>query len=129
MLKIYLATISYKIKKKDEVIDLNSYSNYTIKEEQNAVHTTKEFSAYADNISELYNGSCYVDKKKRGRFAVFVSWDYDVYLKEWKCPDAKLIMSTSYQETQCSMQQLFKLEANQVIAYLKQEGIILSIPS
>lgn len=129
MLKIYLARITYKIQNKDEVINLISYSNYVIREEQDAVSATREISAYADNISKLYEGCCYVNKKKKGKFSMFLGMDLTVRLKEWKCPDAKLVISVSYQETKCSMNQLFKLDSNDVIAYLKQEGIIISTSS
>lgn len=129
MLKIYLMKITYEIQNKDKIINLKSYSNYMIEEEQDAVSTTGEFSAYANNISKLYDGYCYVDKKKKGNLAMFLGCDRSIYLKEWKYPDAKLVKSISYQEAKCSMKQLFELNSNDVIAYLKQEGMVLPTPS
>ena len=129
MLKIYLMKITYKIQNKDEVTNLKSYSNFTLEEESAAVPTTKEYSVYADNIYKLYLGYYNTYAKKKGKLTVLVGNSDTVYLKEWKCPDAKLIISISYEETECSMERLFRMDSDKVIAYLKQEGIILPTPS
>ena len=69
-----------------------------------------------ENLMDIY-------EKKKGRRVLYVSWPSDVWINEWSEPDAKLIIHCSYKEASCSMQQLMKLDANDVIAYLKQEGL------
>ena len=64
-------------------------------------------------------------KRKKGRKALYMSWPSDVWLNEWSEPDAKLIVHRSYKERSCSIQELMKLDVNDVIAYLKQEGLNL----
>ena len=129
MLKIYFTTITYELKAGDQREPLDSYQYFTIKEEQDAVSTTKEFSAYSMEAAKAYLNGCDIYEKKKGRKAVYRGWPSDIWLSEWLEPDAKLIVHRSYKEKSCSMQQLMKLDANDVIAYLKQEGLNLLIPS
>ena len=123
MLKIYRATITYELETVKQRNLLDSHSYFIIKEEKDAVVTTKEFSAYSEEAAKAYLPGCDIYEKKKGRRALYMSWPSDVWINEWSEPDAKLIVRRSYKEQPCSMQQLMKLDANDVIAYLKQEGL------
>ena len=50
MLKIYLRKLVYKVHCTDKVIKLKSYSDYTIKDEQEAIFDTKKFNLYTDKM-------------------------------------------------------------------------------
>ena len=50
-------------------------------------------------------------------------------VRQWKEPDAKLVLHCSYDEVWCSMKRLMDLPCDEVIAYLKQEGMNLIVPS
>jgi hypothetical protein len=129
MLKIYFTTITYELVAGDKKESLDSYQYYTIEEEQDAVSTTREFSAYSEEAAKVYLNGCDIYEKKKGRRAVYRGWPSDIWVSEWLEPDAKLIVCCSYKEKSCSMHELMKLDANDVIAYLKQEGLNLLIPS
>ena len=67
MLKIYLATITYELKtgKQRELLDSHKY--FIIKDEQDVVTTTKEFSAYSVEAAKAYLPGCDIYEKKKGR--------------------------------------------------------------
>ena len=129
MLKIYRATIVYEVvvSTKNEMLDTHSY--YIIKDEKDAITHTEEYSAYSVEAATLYTNGCDIYEKKKGRKAIYRSWPGDVWLNEWNEPDAKLLMRVSYKQVECSMRELMDLSANDVIAYLKQEGINMILPS
>lgn len=122
MLKIYRKTIHHEIHSDGIEYEVNHHSFYVIEDDSAVQSYTKEHSLYDDNITHVisYYWSC---DRKRGR----VVWVYgdDSYLKfkQWKEPDAKLIEHVSYKEHACSMNELCRLPADKVIAYLKQEGL------
>ena len=121
MLKIYRATITYELETTKQRNLLDSHSYFIIKEEKDAVSTYQEFSAYSEEAAKVYLNGCDIYEKKKGRRALYMSWPSDVWINEWSEPDAKLIVHHSYEEKSCSMQQLMKLDADDVIAYLKQK--------
>jgi hypothetical protein len=129
MLKIYLRTIKYEIHNEDRVVKLNTNSEYVIRDEEIAVSKTIELGAYTSQAQNAYVYDCDIDQKKKGKRAYYGGWPTEVYLREWKAPNAKLVMHVTYEEDPCSMSYLMKLPANDVIAYLKQEGLNLLIPS
>ena len=129
MLKIYERTISYEIHNEDKFIDLYSNSHYVIRDEEIAYDKTLEFDAYGTEAKNAYTGYCCIKPKKKGKVAYYESWYNYAHLKQWKHPDAKLIMHVTYKEDSCSMKALMDLPTTDVIAYLKQEGMNLVMPS
>lgn len=129
MLKIYLATIIYELQTTDKKELLDTHEYFVIKEEKDAVPSTKEFGAYSTDAAKIYINGCDIYEKKKGRKAVYSSWPGDVWINEWSEPDAKLIAHICYKEKSCSMAQLMKLPATDVIAYFKQECMDLIMPS
>lgn len=129
MLKIYLRSTEYELHDKNKVIDIGSSCNHVIKEEAEAVSKTTELGAYTDEAMKTYRWASGVAQKKRGRVACYGIFFDEVYLREWKSPDAKLVVHDTYEETTCSVRDLMFLPAPDVIAYLKQEGLSLTIPS
>jgi hypothetical protein len=129
MLKIYRATIVYELETKKQKALLDSHSYFIIKEEKNVVSTYQEFGAYSEEAAKAYLNGCDIYEKRKGRRALYMSWPSEVWVNEWSEPDAKLIVRATYKETSCSMQQLMKLPATDVIAYLKQEGLNSAVPS
>lgn len=126
MLKIYLKTIHHEIHSDGVEYKVKCRSFYTIEDDSVAQPHTRECSLYHD---ELYQIASYCDHfdRKRGR-AVLVCGDDDfLTFKQWKEPNAKLIERVSYREHSCSMNELFRLPADKVIAYLKQEGVNFSL--
>jgi hypothetical protein len=129
MLKIYLRTIKYEIHNENKIAKLNSRSCYVIRDEEIAVPKTIELGAYTDEAHRAYVYSSDVKQKKKGLQAYYYGWPSEVYLEEWKAPNAKLVMHVAYKEDDCSMKELMTLPVTDVIAYLKQEGMNLIIPS
>lgn len=129
MLKIYLRTLKYKIHNDGKIVKLNSHSHYVVRDEEVAVSKTVELGAYTDKAHKAYVYTSDVKQKKKGKQAYYCGWPCDVCLKEWKAPDAKLILHVTYEENDCSMKELITLPASDVIAYLKQEGMNLVMPS
>jgi hypothetical protein len=129
MLKLYLCKVKYELRNKDQVMSLESDANYVIRDEEVAVPTTKELGAYTDTASRAYPYSCDMRKTRKGTKAIYWTWNGVVYAKEWIAPDAKLVMYIDYEESWCSMKRLMELPAPDVIAYLKQEGLNLTMPS
>jgi hypothetical protein len=129
MLKIYRATITYELETTKQKNLLDSHSYFIIKEEKDVISTYQEFSAYSEEAAKVYLNGCDIYEKKKGRRAVYRGWPSDIWVSEWLEPDAKLIVHISYKEKSCSMHELMKLDVNDVIAYLKQEGLNLLIPS
>lgn len=129
MLKIYLCTVEYELHKGGSVIHLSTWSDYVIRDEENAYSKTKEFGAYTEEAQQAYCHTCELTQTKKGIKAYYWTWDRSIYAEEWIAPDAKLVAHASYKETSCSMERLMKLPAPDVIAYLKQEGLNLLIPS
>jgi hypothetical protein len=120
MLKIYSVKITYELRIGNKIEPLDTYQNFTIEEEKDAITTAAVFGAYSEEAAKIYDG-CDIYEKKKGRRAVYRGWPSDIWINEWSEPDAKLIVRLSYEEESCSMQQLLELDANDVIAYLKQE--------
>lgn len=129
MLKIYLCTIKYEIHNENKVKELATDSDYVIINEDEAVPETIELGAYTVEAQKKYVYASDLRKKKKGMFAYFYGWPYEIYLREWDAPNAKLVIHLSYEEAWCSMKRLMELPANDVIAYLKQEGMNLVMPS
>ena len=129
MLKIYLRSIEYELHDKKKVVDIGSSSNYVIKDESDAVSKTTELGAYTDEAIKTYRWASGVEQKKKGRVAYYGILFDEIYLREWKSPDAKLVMYTTYEEALCSVRELMQLPVPDVIAYLKQEGLSLIVPS
>lgn len=129
MLKIYLRTIKYEIHNEDRIAKLNTYSCYAIRDEEIAFSKTIELGAYTDEAQRAYAYSSDLTQKKKGKLAYYCGWPSSVYLRQWKAPDAKLVMHLTYEEDDCSVKELMTLPAPDVIAYLKQEGMNLVIPS
>lgn len=129
MLKIYLRTVDCAIHDKNKVIDLGSSSNYVIKDEMLAVSKTTEFGAYTDEAHKEYPFASGVQQKKKGRVACYGAWLDEAYLKEWKSPDAKLVVHTTYEEALCPTREFMRMDITDVIAYLKQEGLNFSAHS
>lgn len=128
MLKIYLRTIKYEIHNEDQVAHLFSDSHYVIRDEEIATTKTLDWDAYTTEAENAYAGECCIKQKKKGKTALYYAWD-SVYLKQWKMPNAKLVMHVTYKEDDCSMKRLMTLPVTDVIAYLKQEGMNLTDPS
>lgn len=129
MLKIYKRTIEYELHNEGCVKELNRDTEYVIRDEKNATPKTIEFGAYTDKAHEAYIFSSELKQKKKGKLSYFYGWPSEFYLREWKAPNAKLVMHISYKESSCSMKYLMTLPATDVIAYLKQEGLGLVTPS
>lgn len=123
MLKIYRRTFSWYIKYDAKNILVNSHSNFVIEEESEAINARNECNAYTDEAVQKYLGSVDVRNTRRGRSMCYRVWPEAVVIKEWKHPDAKLVTTITYKEMSCSMKELMSLDANKVIAYLKQEGL------
>lgn len=129
MLKIYLCTVEYYLQNEDQSEYLSTDTNYVILDESVAVTQFKEWSAYSKEARSVYNRTCEWKQTKRGMKTIYWTWDGDFCVKEWIVPNAKLVAHIAYKESSCSMRRLMELPASDVIAYLKQEGIGLTIPS
>ena len=126
MLKIYLKTIKYEIHSDGAEYDIANASFHTIEEKTNAKSYIREYNLYGDEIQNVYYGFDIYDNK-RGRVVYVHGDDCFLKFKQWKEPNAKLVEYVYYKEHSCSMNELFKLKADQVIAYLKQEGVNLMV--
>lgn len=129
MLKIYHWHNEYKLCNGNRSIRLSSLGGLCIKDESEAVGKTEEFGAYTKEASKVYCSNAEFKQKRKGIKAIYWKYDGAVYAKQWLAPDAKLVVNSSYEEVSCSMKQLMELDADKVIAYLKQEGLNLTIPS
>ena len=129
MLKIYLMKLKYELHTKDTTIDLSTSSGYVIQDEAKAINDTIELGAYTKEASDMYNYEVGLRQTKKGIRASYWTCDSMFYLKQWIVPDAKLVVHLVYEEASCSMRKLMELPAQDVIAYLKQEGMNVHIPS
>lgn len=130
MLKIYLCTVEYSLKNGDQEEYLSTNTNFVIRDESEAVEQTKEWGAYTVEARSAYNHICEWKQTKKGIKTIYwFSRDDSVCVKEWLAPNAKLVANISYKESSCTAGHLLKLPAADVIAYLKQEGLGLTIPS
>ena len=131
MLKIYHWYNEYELRNGDRTIRLSSLGGLCIKDESEAVAQTQEFNAYTKEASKAYCSNVEFKYKHRHKGIRALYWTYDgqVYARQWIAPNAKLVVHSSYEEVSCSMKQLMELDADKVIAYLKQEGLNLTIPS
>jgi hypothetical protein len=122
MLKIYLKTVKHEIHNDGEKYKVNHRSFYVIEDEATAKSAINECSLYHD---ELHNVINFFDgyNTNRGRVIYVYGDDCRLKFKQWKEPNAKIVEYASYREHACSMDRLCRLPADQVIAYLKQEGI------
>jgi hypothetical protein len=127
MLKIYLRTTQYELHTKKHITELISSRHYVIRDESFAVDKTFELGAYTTTAQHEYDFICDMHQTKKGIKAKYWHDDYYTCVKQWKEPDAKLVLYCSYEETSCSMKRIMELPAPDVIAYLKQEGIGLTI--
>lgn len=123
MLKIYLRTVEYGLHNGDQIIYLSTNSDYVIKDEEEAHNKTAEFGAYTEDAKDAYCHSCELTQTKKGMKAYYWTWDRSVFAKEWIAPNAKLVAHITYKEASCSMKRFMQLPVNDVIAYLKQEGM------
>ena len=122
MLKIYLKTIKRIIRSNDAEHCVDHKSFYVIAEEEDAQPHTKEYNLYDDELLNAFYPLSYRDRK-HGRVVHICASDGYLKFKQWKEPDAKLIEYVSYKEHICSMNELYRLPADKVIAYLRQEGL------
>ena len=129
MLKIYVCTVEYSLQSGHQDEYLSTEYKYVIKDESVAVTKTKEWNAYSSEARSAYNRICEWKQTKRGIKTHYWTWDGPVCVKEWRSPNAKLVAHITYKEASCSIKQLMELPATDVIAYLKQEGLNLSMPS
>lgn len=129
MLKIYLRTTQYELHTRKYSIDLITSRDYVIRDESFATDKTFELDAYTSKAQSNYDFICEMRKTKKGVKAKYWHDGYYTCVKQWKEPDAKLILHCSYDEAWCSMSRLMELPAPDVIAYLKQEGLNLTIPT
>jgi hypothetical protein len=129
MLKIYRWTNKYELCDDKCVKRLSTLTGLCIKDESAAVDKTTEFGAYTREASRAYCKNAELKQKRKGIKAIYWTYDGAVDAKQWFAPNAKLIVHTSYEEDSCSMSRLMELDAPEVIAYLKQEGLNLSMPS
>ena len=128
MLKIYICRTKFELRNSDEFINLGTWTTTCIKDEAEATSETTEFGAYKEAAEKAYF-DCEFTQKKKGIRAIYWTRDGCAILKQWLAPDAKLIRYRTYEEYSCSMNSLMKLPAADVIAYLKQEGMNLVLPS
>ena len=128
MLKIYLRKITYEIHNEGKVEYLNSGSHYVIREEEMVTSETVEWDAYSDEAHNAY-GPVDVWHRKKGNEIKYIAWYNSIYLKQWRSPNAKLVKHITYKERDCSMKELMDLPSADVIAYLKQEGMGLIMPT
>ena len=129
MLKIYRWTNKYELCNDKYHKQLSTLTGLCIKDESDAVDTILEYDAYTKAASRAYCKNAELKQKRKGIKAIYWTYDGAVYAKQWLAPNAKLIVHCSYEEDSCSMSRLMELNAPDVIAYLKQEGLILSVPS
>ena len=129
MLKIYLCTVEYYLQAGDKIKYLSSDSSYVIRDESEAVEKTKEWGAYTEEAINAYNHHCEWKQTKKGMKVIYWNWNYDICVKEWLAPNAKLVAHITYKESSCTAGHLLKLPATDVIAYLKQEGLSFPTPS
>lgn len=115
MLKIYLRTIKYEIHNEDKTVKLNTDVCYVIRGEEIAVPKTIELGAYTDEAHRVYVYSSDLSQKKKGKKACYYGWPCEVYLKEWKAPNAKLVLHVTYEEDDCSMKELMTLPATELL--------------
>lgn len=126
MLKIYLKKIHHEIHSGDSEWVVNHRCFYTIEDESYTNSYTRECSLYHDELNNIISYFESFDKK-RGRVVWVWGDDCVLRFKQWKEPDAKLIEHVSYVECACSMNELCRLPADKVIAYLKQEDLNLTL--
>ena len=129
MLKVYWRGTTYGLRNEDHVICLKTIYNLCIKDESEAIDEIKEFDAYTEEAFDAYPSCVEYKECRKGMKVIYWTFDGPVYAKQWIAPNTKLVMSSSYEETSCSMKQLMDLRADKVIAYLKQEGLNLVMPS
>ena len=129
MLKIYLSETEYALNYGDKIYCLRSRYGLCIKDESEAVDDIQEFGAYTKEAFDAYPSIVEYKECRKGMKAIYWTYDGPVYTKQWVAPNAKLVMSSSYEETSCSMKQLMDLPSDKVIAYLKQEGLNLTMNS
>lgn len=129
MLKIYLCTVEYSLLNGDHDEHLSTHTGFVIRDECEAVTKTEEWNAYTKEAMRAYNHSCEWKQTRKGMKTIYWTWDGPICIKEWRAPDVKLVANVSYKESSCSMAELMKLPATDVIAYLKQEGLNLPMPS
>lgn len=128
MLKIYLKTIIQEVHSGNTGYEIYHRSFYDIEEESLAKTHTRQCSVYHDEINRI---SCHVDlfDTRRGRIAYVIGDGSYLKFKQWKEPNVVLVERISYKEHVCSMQELFRINADKVIAYLNQEGMNITMPS
>ena len=126
MLKIYLKRINQIINQDHITYGVYHSSFYVIEDEECARSYTREYNIYSDNINSVSCNCCYYEEK-RGAVVTVYGDDCFLKFKSWKRPDVKLIEIVEYVEHTCSMRELCKLPADKVIAYLKQEGLNLTL--
>ena len=126
MLKIYRKTIINEIHSNGVEYDISHDSFYTIEDEDYAKSYVREYKLYGDEIQNAYSALDIFDKK-RGRVVYVYGDDCLLRFKQWKEPNAKLVQYIHYKEHSCSMNELFRLPADKVIAYLKQEDVNLPV--
>ena len=127
MLKIYLRTTEYELHMSKHIIKLITSRDYVIRDESFAVDKTFELGAYTDRAKTNYDFICDMRRTKKGIKATYWADGGYTCVRQWKEPEAKLILHCSYEPYSCSMKRLMELPAPDVIAYLKQEGLGLVV--
>ena len=129
MLKIYLRTTEYELVTPNHSTELITSRDYVIRDESFATDRIIEFDAYTREAQKNYDFICEMRQTKKGVKALYWHDGYFTCVKQWKEPNTQLVLHCSYEEAVCSMKRLMQLPAPDVIAYLKQEGLNLTMPS
>ena len=129
MLKIYLRTTEYELLTSKHSTKLITSRDYVIRDESVATDRTIELGAYTREAQANYDFICEMHQTKKGVKAIYWHDGTFTRAKQWKDPGATLLLHCSYEEAWCSMKRLMQLPAPDVIAYIKQEGLNLSINS
>jgi hypothetical protein len=129
MLKIYRRTSKYELCDETRSFNLRTFSRLVIMDEVDAISETAEFGAYTEEAEWAYFPDVELQKKRKGIKAIYYTPSHTVFARQWAAPNAKLIRHRSYKEEKCSLRDLMELDADKVIAYLKQEGLNLTTPS
>lgn len=122
MLKIYLKKVDRIINDGPMTYGVDMIHKYVIADEANAKSYSREYNIYSDGINSISHNCCYYETK-RGPVVTVYGRDCFLKFKSWKHPGLKLIEIVEYVERPCSMKELMRLPAPDVIAYLAQEGI------
>lgn len=123
MLKIYQKTILREVHSDGVIYYVDHRTSYVIEDDACAKNEVNEYNLYDDNIRSVISFCDYRDRK-RGRVVYFYDIDGSLLsFKSWREQNAKVVEFIDYENKSCSMNELCRLPADKVIAYLKQEGL------